>query len=304
MVIGRATRSNVLESCKNLAESLGVGPQGQDIIIIKKQISEEEFTKQVVEIMRDKGKILDSNDIDFLLGKYIECKDLTLWEKIKDFFIRLIRDLKVSVGDLGQIKTSEQYIAVLDDTLGQVLGNLLLPLVMQVCLIVVVQVATYLIGTFIAMALGWFLAMLLFPFLLAVAITVDIALWVTFFKNVRKSRLMMLDTCYQIDGTIKDMELRKEDPAKIELLKQVKARIMKHALITHKGLEKYKMKQLSISQSAIDSIALVRRIDPDKAQKRYVELLCETHLPIIEDYFDFDSDSGEFNPLSDAEDVR
>ena len=71
MVIGRATRSNVLESCKNLAESLGVGPQGQDIIIIKKQISEEEFTKQVVEIMRDKGKILDSNDIDFLLGKYI-----------------------------------------------------------------------------------------------------------------------------------------------------------------------------------------------------------------------------------------
>ena len=285
------TPQSVIEESMNIDESLGVnsGVRRQEIII-KREISDVELEKEIIIYMKSKGKILERKDIEYLLSRYFEVKDRNTWQHIVSFFIDMFNSIK-AVGtstQLGDINSPEEYAVVIDTAMNRFLGASMYPFIKSLVSFFVIYAVIFLVGFILIMINVWLFIFLFGP-LAIIEISLHAANIISLFKNLKKTRMILLDVCYQIDGTILEMRRNGGDEVEIDALEQVKKKIMKNNLITQKGFEKYKNRQLGIMESA--DIKLIKTTygfeGREAVERRIQQKILEYHIPLIEEYMDF-----------------
>lgn len=285
------TPQSQIEESYNYNESLNVGNTNgvrQDIII-KRDLSEDELEKEIISYMKSKGKILERKDIDYLLSRYFEVKDRNMWQAIVSFFSDMFNSIKaLKHADYGDIEKPEEYAVIIDTAMHRFLGANMYPFLKSLITFFTIYGLMYLVGMVLIMINVWLFLFLVGPLAL-IEITLHAANIISLFKNLKKTRMILLDVCYQIDGTILEMRSNGGDEVEIDALEQTKKKIMKNNLITQKGLEKYKNRQLGIMEST--DIKLIKTTygfeGKEAVERRIQQKILEYHIPLIEEYMDF-----------------
>ena len=285
------TPQSQIEESYNYNESLNVGNANgvrQDIII-KRDLSEDELEKEIISYMKSKGKILERKDIDYLLSRYFEVKDRNMWQAIVSFFSDMFNSIKaLKHADYGDIEKPEEYAVIIDTAMHRFLGANMYPFLKSLITFFTIFGSRLLVGMVLIMINVWLFLFLVGPLAL-IEITLHAANIISLFKNLKKTRMILLDVCYQIDGTILEMRRNGGDEVEIDALEQVKKKIMKNNLITQKGFEKYKNRQLGIMESA--DIKLIKTTygfeGKEAVERRIQQKILEYHIPLIEEYMDF-----------------
>jgi hypothetical protein len=224
----------------------------------------------------------------------METKNRSVWQQIVSFFVDLMESVRVGVSgaEPGSITTAEEYGVIIDTAIHRYLGAYMYPLIKGLLMWLTISAILFVVGM-VLIFINVFLFYLLYVPLVLIEISVNAVNILTYFKNMKKTRMILLDTCYQIDGTI--LEMRKNDGSEVEIdtLEQVKKRIMRNNLITEKGLDRYKNKQLKLMETPeIKQIRTVFGFEGNEAVERRVQQkILEYHIPLIEDYMDFSFDS-------------